>query len=207
MRKMTALGSRIVVAKASRIGTPPLVWAQWQPSGLDALAWDDTCGIYFAHLPERRRSRLEASVSLEPARERSLYRFDGTRFGCRDEPSLSSLRYVIRNEADFAGAFGLIQTGSINGKSFTAPMNCAILGPTVTAEFSSHTSRLYVWITEDAPPGNIIATLPARSTAVEINPSQRNQRLKFDDELSMFAAGDRYDPLPRIGGQHDIDRH
>jgi hypothetical protein len=181
------IGARIVVAKPAGNARPNVVWLALEPAARNTIRWDESYGIYAASNPDHHGAPIRMTASVERAEERALYPFLGAEFGpAIVSPHLPQRHYDVRNDAQFAATFGLLQTATVNGHPHSAPLNAAVLPAGGSADFTA-VATLYVWTQSGVHGGSFAPEIPRDATIVTFDRTSATQRFRFAPATATFV--------------------
>ncbi|MBV8643941.1 MAG: hypothetical protein JO225_08500, partial [Candidatus Eremiobacteraeota bacterium] len=126
--------ARVAVAKRASRGGWTVVWAAWEPSGNDEIAWTERYGVFAGHTLSHDKAPIGVLACVYPAADRALYTFHGETFGPPQvEPDLARGGFDVRNASDKSASFGLVQFLTVNGESRLSATSAIEMAPMVPA--------------------------------------------------------------------------
>jgi hypothetical protein len=136
---------------------------------VNTVVWTERYDLYAAQVPNFARERI-LPIARCLAVECGRCPFLGTHFGSpQAADDVPRGRFGIRNDAPFAGGFGLSQAAWVNSSRRYSPLNLVVLPPGFGADFASE-ADLHIWAGAEVDSGVTASTVPEEALRMPLRP-------------------------------------
>jgi hypothetical protein len=184
---LQASGMRIVLARHRPDTKTNVAWLAWDVAPRSVVSWGDEYGVFAAE-PALQEGGQVRILREHPAEPSAVHTFSADGFATEPSDEILADHYSVRNDSGQQLAFGLVQSGWINGTAVAGPLNAVVDGGAAAPDFEPPTS-VSMWLQRGVSTGTVVR-IPDHATTFSLTEKARVVFSRYDEASGAFALVD-----------------
>ncbi len=180
----------VTIVKSNLSGAPvdnPVAWLAIKPMETITVTWEEQYVIYASQTQVSNGAVITMSSQTADVIDGWLYTLSpNLTFTGAENNSPGSFEMLNKAGVNLTG--GLAQTGTINGKSVTAPLNAVGVLNTETASFEP-LETVSIFVSSYQNNGCVISDVASNAYVVTLSSASPTANIGYDDTNNVFIAG------------------